>query len=138
MALRKIEPNICDRLRSYLEQQFRQFYETGIQEVRKLSSILSNSNSEKAGEAADDVKNAATKFYTELKDSAIAFFQGINANCSDLGAIDLTTLHTISEQIEDLRDKQLNAAIALTNFPGIYEKQMQAYYKPVEDIIKPM
>lgn len=133
-GIRKNEPNACERIRKHLDQQLKLFHEYAQQDMRTISSALASSTSANVATQIPLVVAAIKTFYDGLNTDSTKNYDDIEAACKKLGSV--ATLATINDAVEDFRAKQLTAAKALVKVETDFESTMQAFYKPVEDIIR--
>lgn len=132
-ALRRTEPPICDRMRTYLNFKLKLFHERLLLDVKRFAATFVTSRSDRLTEAVNDAQTATTTAIDEFAAKAKEFMTTINDSCSKLDST--TTLQEINKRIEELRARQIDNAGKLAAIPAAYEEKMQSLYKPVEAII---
>lgn len=133
LSFRKSEPPICTKMRSYLDSQIKQVYETILSDVKRITTALSASRSSDIDAATTAAKNAIQRMYGELADISNSSLTYINGNCSFLNTTGM--LNNTLQGLEDWRQSQLQNAVKLAGIPESYEAQMQGNYAKIEKII---
>lgn len=133
VPLRKSEPSICAKMRSYVETQIKPVYEMVLADVRQIGSRLAEARSPNIENIAFDARNAIQRVYGELADISNSSLAYINGNCSFLNTTGVLNL-TI-QGLENWRQTQLATAVKLADIPHSYEANMQGNYAKIEKII---
>lgn len=133
ISLRKSEPTICTKLRSYLDSQFKQAYETILSDVKRISSSLASSRSSNIDAATTAARNAIQHVYGQFADISNSSLTYINGNCSVLNTTGV--LNNTMQGLEDWRRNQIDYAVKLAGVPESYEAKMQGNYALIEKII---
>lgn len=149
LAVRRVEPEICSRLRAYLDKHVKIFYEIIKRDSIRFTNTLAGSKSTNVPEAARDIggtdaatptptpanrgayENATIDYSTEAYNILIE----INRLCSETGST--VVMSQITNAMEQYRRDEIIAGQALANIPTAFETAMQANYAPLETIIGP-
>lgn len=133
ISLRKSEPTICCKMRSYLDAQLKQAYETIVADVKRISSSLAASKSANIDAAIVAAEKAIQAVYTKMADIEKTTLASINTNCASLDTT--ATLNGILQKLEGWRQIQLSTSVAMAKIPEKFEADMQANYAKIEKII---
>lgn len=132
-GIRRIEPPICERLRSYLNINLKLFHEVVVRDIKRMGATFLTATSDKLPEAIAETKAATEKVIIDYAELADKFAKEINEKCGNLGSVGV--LSNVNQKIEQLRATQMDIAKQLAAIPDRYEKEMQSNYVPVEEFL---
>lgn len=131
--MRKSEPTIVSKMRSFLDSTFKQVYETILNDVRRVSAALAASKSPNIDAATTKAKDAIQKVYAQMADISNSSLAAINGNSSWLNTTGV--LNLTMQGLEDWRRSQIDNAVKLAQIPDAYEAAMQNNYLKIEKVI---
>lgn len=134
--LRKVEAPICDRLRSYVNEQLKRFHEQTFLYADMVSNKIKSSTSTSVSDAITAVQKANDAAITTFITLSDKYLKDINDNCPKLGTA--AAIRDVNKKVLESKAAQLGAGFKLVAQPANLEMEMQANYKPVEDIILTM
>lgn len=133
VLMRKTEPPICTKMRSFVDSTFKPVYETILNDVKRISSALAASKSPNIDAASTAAKTAIQAVYGRMADISNSSALSINGNCSWASTINI--LNATMQGLEEWRRGQIFNAVKLAQIPESYEAKMQNNYLTIEQAI---
>lgn len=131
--LRRVEPSICEELRSHLNGQLKHFHEQVLTQMNRFFDAVKRSKSNSVSDAITAVRNANDAVITAFVTASSNSLTEINDLCTKLNST--AAIRDVQKQLIQTRASQFDGAFKLSVIPQNCENEMQSNYVPLENII---
>lgn len=131
--VRKIEPSICEDLRSHLNRQLKYFHEEVLRQMNRFFDAIKRSRSTTVTDAITAAKNANTDVITSFVTASDKSLADINDLCAKLTTT--AAVRDVQKELIQTRASQYDGAFQMSVIPENCEQEMQSNYVPLENMI---